>query len=54
MTRDGTALGALTTRLDGAFAGTLTVAQTSGKRTKTYTATDDVGPDALRLDCRSP
>jgi hypothetical protein len=40
ITRDGTALGSLTTQADGTFAGALTVAQTSGKRTKTYTATD--------------
>jgi len=41
VTRDGAALGALNTDGNGAFTGILTVAQTSGKRTKTYTATDD-------------
>ena len=39
--RDGTALGALRTDANGAFNGILTLAQTSGKRTKTYTARDD-------------
>jgi hypothetical protein len=39
--RDGTALGALQTDANGAFNGILTLAQTSGKRTKTYTARDD-------------
>jgi hypothetical protein len=42
--RDGNALGSLTTQADGTFAGALTVAQTSGRRTKTYTATDDSVP----------
>jgi hypothetical protein len=41
ITRDGTVLGSLTVFPDGAFGGTLTLAQNSGKRTKTYTATDD-------------
>jgi hypothetical protein len=41
VTRDGTALGALSTDANGAFNGILTLAQNSGKRTKTYTATDD-------------
>src|SRR3954447_12508346 len=41
ITRDGTALGSLKTDANGGFTGILTVAQTSGKRTKTYTATDD-------------
>ena len=41
VTRDGAALGALQTDANGAFNGILTLAQTSGKRTKTYTATDD-------------
>jgi hypothetical protein len=44
ITRDGTALGSLTTQADGTFAGALTLAQTSGKRTKTYTATDESVP----------
>jgi hypothetical protein len=41
ITRDGTALGTLVADANGAFTGKLTVAQTSGKRTKTYTASDD-------------
>jgi hypothetical protein len=41
VTRDGTALGPLNTDANGAFNGILTLAQNSGKRTKTYTATDD-------------
>ena len=41
VTRDGSPLGALTTDSSGAFNGILTVAQTSGKKTKTYTASDD-------------
>jgi hypothetical protein len=41
VTRDGTALGSLSTNSAGAFTGKLTVAQNTGKRTKTYTATDD-------------
>jgi hypothetical protein len=41
VTRDGSPLGALKTDANGAFNGILTVAQTSGKRTKTYTANDD-------------
>jgi hypothetical protein len=41
ITRDGTALGTLQSNATGGFTGMLTVAQTSGKRTKTYTATDD-------------
>ena len=44
VTRDGAALGALQTDANGAFTGILTVAQTSGKRTKTYTASDDAVP----------
>jgi hypothetical protein len=40
ITRDGTNLGSLKTDANGAFTGILTVAQTSGRRTKTYTATD--------------
>jgi hypothetical protein len=42
--RDGSALGSLTTNSAGVFAGNLTVGQNSGKRTKTYTATDDTDP----------
>jgi hypothetical protein len=41
ISRDGTNLGSLNTDANGAFIGELTVAQTSGKRTKTYTATDE-------------
>jgi len=44
VTRDGTPLGALQTDANGAFTGVLTVAQTSGRRTKTYTASDDMVP----------
>ena len=41
VTRDGAPVGPLQTDANGAFNGLLTVAQTSGKRTKTYTARDD-------------
>jgi hypothetical protein len=44
VTRDGTALGTLRTDANGAFTGILTVAQTSGRRTKTYTASDEAVP----------
>jgi hypothetical protein len=44
ITRDGTNLGSLTTQADGTFTGALTVAQTRGKKTKTYTATDEATP----------
>jgi hypothetical protein len=44
VTRDGTLLGALNTDANGAFNGVLTVAQNRGRRTKTYTATDDANP----------
>jgi hypothetical protein len=40
ITRDGTPLGSLSTDANGAFNGVLTLAQNSGRRTKTYTATD--------------
>ena len=40
VTRDGAPLGALSTDATGAFNGVLTLAQVSGQRTKTYTATD--------------
>jgi hypothetical protein len=40
ITRDGSPLGALNTDVNGAFNGVLTLAQNSGRRTKTYTATD--------------
>lgn len=41
VTRDGSPLGTLRTDANGVFNGTLRVGQTSGKRTKTYTASDD-------------
>jgi hypothetical protein len=44
ITRDGKALGSLTSSDGGAFGGMLTLGQTSGKQTKTYTATDDAVP----------
>jgi hypothetical protein len=44
VTRDGTLLGALNTDGNGAFNGVLTLAQNSGKQTKTYTATDGTDP----------
>ncbi len=44
VTRDGALLGALNTDANGAFNGVLTVAQNSGKQTKTYTATDGTDP----------
>jgi hypothetical protein len=40
VTRDGEHLGALNTDGNGAFNGVLTLAQNSGRQTKTYTATD--------------
>jgi hypothetical protein len=44
VTRDGSLLGALTVDGSGAFNGILTLAQNSGKQTKTYTATDGTDP----------
>jgi hypothetical protein len=44
VTRDGTLLGALNTDANGAFNGVLTLAQNSGRRARTYTATDDANP----------
>jgi hypothetical protein len=41
ITRDGSLLGSLDTDANGAFNGVLTLAQDSGRKTKTYTATDD-------------
>ena len=41
ITRDGALVGALDTDALGAFNGILTLAQNSGRRTKTYTATDE-------------
>jgi hypothetical protein len=40
ITRDGSPIGSLPTDANGAFNGVLTLAQNSGRRTKTYTATD--------------
>ncbi len=64
VTRDGSPLGALTTDSSGAFNGILTVAQTSGKKTKTYTARDDavssltastqITVSAVRVDLSPP
>jgi hypothetical protein len=45
ITRDGSALGTLSTDAGGAFTGILTVGQTSGRKTKTYTASDDTVPN---------
>jgi hypothetical protein len=42
VTRDASALGVLQSNGTGAFAGRLTVGQGSGRKTKTYTATDDI------------
>src|SRR5215210_462893 len=42
ITRDDTLLGALDTDAGGAFNGVLTLAQSSGRKTKTYMATDTV------------
>ncbi len=44
VTRDGSLLGALSVDGSGAFNGVLTLAQNSGKQTKTYTATDGTDP----------
>ncbi len=44
ITRDGTRVGFLPTDVNGAFNGSLTLGQTRGKRTKTYTATDGATP----------
>jgi len=44
VTRDGSPLGSLNTDGNGAFNGVLTVAQNSGRQTKTYTATDGADP----------
>ena len=41
VTRDGSLLGSLNTDGTGAFNGVLTLAQNSGRQTKTYTATDN-------------
>jgi hypothetical protein len=44
VTRDGSLLGSLNTDGNGAFNGVLTLAQNSGRQTKTYTATDGTDP----------
>jgi len=44
ITRDGSLVGSLPTDANGAFNGRLTLGQTRGTRTKTYTATDDAAP----------
>ncbi len=44
MTKDGEAIGALSTDVGGAFNGTLRLGQRNGKRTSTYTATDTSNP----------
>ena len=50
VTRDGAAWARSATDGNGAFIGSLTLAQTSGRRTKTYTATDSADPDAHRVE----
>ena len=44
VTRDGTLLGPLSTDGNGAFNGVLTLAQNTGRQTRTYTATDGSDP----------
>jgi hypothetical protein len=44
ITREGTFLGQLSTDANGAFNGVLGLSQDSGRRTKTYTATDQADP----------
>jgi hypothetical protein len=41
ITRDGALVGALDTDAFGAFVGVLTLGQSTGRQTKTYTATDE-------------
>jgi hypothetical protein len=50
ITRDGALVGALDTDSLGAFNGILTLAQNSGRRTKTYTATDETTPALTASD----
>jgi hypothetical protein len=50
ITRDGALVGALDTDAFGAFNGILTLAQNSGRRTKTYTATDEATPTLTASD----
>jgi fluoride ion exporter CrcB/FEX len=64
ITRDGSPLGTLSTNSTGAFNGILTLAQSSGRKTKTYTATDDASSSltasaqitvsAVRVDLSPP
>jgi hypothetical protein len=64
VTRDGTPLGSLQTDANGAFNGILTLAQTRGRQTKTYTATDEavstlsasaqITVSAVRVDLSPP
>jgi hypothetical protein len=44
VTKDGEAIGTLSTDVGGAFNGTLRLGQRNGKRTSTYTATDTSNP----------
>jgi hypothetical protein len=50
ITRDGSLLGSLPADATGAFNGILTLAQNSGRRTKTYTATDGTNPSLTASD----
>ena len=50
ITRDGTLVGALDTDAFGAFNGVLTLAQNSGRQTKTYTAADGTNPTLTASD----
>ena len=64
VTRDGTPLGSLQTDANGAFNGILTLAQTRGRQTKPYTATDEavstlsasaqITVSAVRVDLSPP
>ena len=44
ITRDGAMVGSLPNDANGSFNGLLTLAQNRGKRTRTYTAADDIDP----------
>jgi hypothetical protein len=50
ITRDGSLLGALDTNSLGAFNGVLTLAQNTGRRSKTYTASDGVNETLTASD----
>jgi hypothetical protein len=50
ITRDGSLVGALDTDGLGAFNGILTLAQNTGRKTKTYTATDGANPALTASD----